>query len=90
MMTVQVGQVYGRLEVLNLIPDGRYRLRCRGCGDDGVIASQTALQRGRLQMCWACVQAAKNKRRHSTSNGGAPVPIRVRRDEHGWALREAA
>lgn len=87
---IEQGQIYGRLQVLSRIPDGRYRLRCRGCGDDGVIASATALQRGRLQMCWACVQSAKQKRKQPTSNGAAPARIRVRRDVDGWALPEAA
>lgn len=86
---IEPGQVYGKLEVLNRVPDGRYRLRCRGCGDDGVVASASALHRGRLTQCWACVQAAKRKRRQPTSNGIAPV-VRIRRDECGWALREAA
>lgn len=92
---IEAGHLFGRLEVLGRVPDGRYRLRCRGCGDDGVVASASALNRGRLTQCWNCVQEQRRKReqRDREAKRVAPrtvIPFRTRRDDCGWALREAA
>ena len=86
------GQLHGRLEVIERITDGRYRLKCRGCRYEGVILSRDALNRGRITQCWDCVQKQKESARKRVTSRvtSVPVPIRVRKDEDGWTLREAA
>jgi hypothetical protein len=88
MQPIEPGQLFGRLEVIEQVVDGRWRCKCRRCRYDGVIASEMALHRGRLVQCWDCVQAATKSKPHGVRQV-APV-VRVRKDEHGWAIPEAA
>jgi hypothetical protein len=90
MQQPNTGDVFGKLEVLSQVLDGRWRCRCRGCGNDGTVISAMALNRGSVRMCWDCTAEAKRSRPQSARPIVSVIPIRVRKDSYGWSIPEAA
>jgi hypothetical protein len=87
---IEVGTLFGRLRTVERVTDGRWRCLCQRCGNDGVVASASALHGGRLRECWDCVQAAKKKRPQNVQPITSVKPSVARKDEHGWSIKEAA
>lgn len=90
MTEIQQGDVFGKLEVLERITDGRYRLRCQRCRKDGVIASGMALERGRLRECWDCTQETRRKSTATPKRAPSVKPSVAKKDDLGWSLPIAA
>jgi hypothetical protein len=89
MSAVKVGQLFGRLEAVTQITDGRWRCKCLRCRKDGTIVSAPALQRGGVTLCWDCQIQVKARRQSARPIASVKRSV-ARKDEHGWSLPEAA